>query len=178
LCLRVGCEHVWFCACFPYVLALGCVNSWLGGLVDSLFGVLLGRSCGLQTCLGFALGSFVVAGVGCDHVWFCACVPYVLALGCVKSWLDGLVDSLFGVLFGQSCGLQKCWCFALGNFVVAGWVVFMHGFVCDFPMCLPWVWCFVCLHTCSFLSCTHAPVGLTCLGLKPGACVQERNEHV
>ena len=38
----------------------------------------------------------------------------------------------------------------------------------DFPMCWHFVWAFVYCDACSCLSCMHALVGLTCLGLKLG----------
>ena len=66
-------------------------------------------------------------------------LPYVLALGLVKCWLDVRVDSVFGVWFGQSCRLTTCWGFPLANIVEVGWGVLMYGFVSVFPMCWPWV---------------------------------------
>ena len=41
----------------------------------------------------------------------------MLALGWVRCWLDGWVDSVFGVWLGQSCGLTTCFGLFLANFV-------------------------------------------------------------
>ena len=64
----LGCVHVWFFVCALYVLALGFVRCWLDGWVDFVFGIWVCQSCGLTTCLGFALADFVVVvGVGVVH---------------------------------------------------------------------------------------------------------------
>ena len=86
-----------------------------------------GVSCDFKQSWGFALANFVGVWLGCVHAWFCICVPYVLALGFVKCWLDVWVDSVFGLGLGQSCGLTRCLAFALANFVVVVWVGVVHG---------------------------------------------------
>ena len=88
-------------------------------------------SCGLKTCWGVALEHFVGVWLGCAHVSFCVCFPYVLALSFVKCWLGVVVDSVFGVCLGQSCGLTTRWGFPLANFVGVG-VGCVHAswFVC------------------------------------------------
>ena len=73
----------------------------------------------VEPYVGFTLDSFVGVWMGCVHVLFCVCFPYVLALCFDKCGLDVWVDSVFGVGFGQSCGLAS-WGFHLANFVGVG----------------------------------------------------------
>ena len=126
----LGFVHAWFCACVPYVLALGLVKCWLDAWADSVFGVWLGQSCGLTRCLGFALANFVRAGLGCVHAWFFVCVPYLLALGFVKCGFDVWVDSVFRVWLGQSCGLTTVVAVPLQALFGLGRVVFMLVGLC------------------------------------------------
>ena len=102
--LCCGWAGLWSCMfcdvlhmCWPRV---GPTVVWMDGLTQC-FGF-VGSELRVNKLLGFALVNLVVVGLGCGHEWFCVCLFYV-ALGWFKSCLDGWVDSLFGVLLGQSC---------------------------------------------------------------------------
>ena len=63
----------------------------------------------------------------------------MLALGWVKSCLDGWVDFLLWGFVVSELRLRHIWGFGLGNFVVAGMGLAHVWFGYDSPMCLPWV---------------------------------------
>ena len=50
--------------------------------------------------------------------------------------MNGWVDSVFGVWFGQRCGLTTCWGFPLAHFVGVG-LGCVHAWFCVF--CFPYV---------------------------------------
>ena len=81
----------------------------------------------------------------------------MLALGFVKCWLDGWVDSVFGLGLGQSCGLTKVGVPLLQTVVGLGWGVFMLV-----GMCLPYVvaWCDVMCWLCGWVGCVLGDFGV------------------
>ena len=70
------------CIAFPKQL------SWLGPLFSH------GVSCGLQMLGPFLLANFVVAGLGCVHVWFGVCFGLQAGL----CFANVLVGCLVGIL--------------------------------------------------------------------------------
>ena len=66
---------------------------------------------------------------------FPLCWPWV---GSRVGWMDGLILCL-GFCWARVAVENIAIILLLEIFLWLGWVVFMHGFVYDFPMCWPWV---------------------------------------
>ena len=128
--------HGLVCVCFLDVGFVFChCVGWMPGLDFGLG--LAGKSCGVTMLVRFPLANFVMAGLGCVHVWFGVCFPYRLALGFVN-WLVACLDWIFVWVWLVRVVVQQSWLvFPLQTLLGFGWVECMCLCVC---VCVLAIW--------------------------------------